>query len=264
MVINHIRIDYFGRISHFEISLTDHLNFLETVYIDEISLIISFLLNNKPKPPISSVLILPNTKIVATVTIKKIEYQVVLLPNEGSTDLCITAFDSGGNDKTKSYFSELSHCIEEDELTFFNDDRDNAQDRFHAYLEEERCDVKESLAIRTEGRSKTRTFRRCLRETLINLEDDESMPTDRNGKQKQRCIYYLNLLSFWDKFHQIQNMHHIKKPIVISKFLECFEDIGESFAILNMIKRSDRQVIFLLPKNKKKMPLWNMIIERRC
>ena len=60
-------------------------------------------------------------------------------------------------------------------------------------------------------------------------------------------LSFISIADFWDRAEKIRNMNGVRKPLIVSSFLE---RIDESIDITNLLEKTnslDRQIIMLVP-----------------
>lgn len=270
MIIQRITVQNFGAIALFDCELESGLNIIKSRHIDALSHAIQLLLNHK-----TSLLPLPgargNTKIEALIRIANKPFRVVASGAEEQDKLCLHAYDACGADATREFFYFTSHCIEHDMATVFQGDSPPPF-RLLQYLEEDRHYVPRELGMRTDRISETQAFRSYLKRFIKDFTPETICegkqyrlilhPNGRYGVQHIsqegiavslseseqilfRYLCFLRTAEFWRGFEELRNLHSVKKPLLVSHFLE---RLDESIDVRHLWKRTahlKRQLIIL-------------------
>ena len=247
MTINQITIENFAGIAHLNITLDEHIHFIETTYIEEMTIILTRLLSVEPQLPVFASWIRDDTRITATVFLSDKQYTVRIDANEKMSEIALKVFDSEGKDKTSNYCLNLMNCIEEDDLTVFTGCDPEITERLYHYMDEETFYPHKGLSKLTDGCSDTNSFRLWLRR-FIKDEPQEVL----NNEVQFRFLCHLKAIEFWDGFEDIRNLHYVRKPFIVKDYAEHLEDPNEMNTLFDRAIDTDRQVIVVLPVNKEK------------
>ena len=173
---------------------------------------------------------------------------------------------------TDEYFENLKQPQEMDSALFFH--RFRQQDypcRLQKYKNILQYYPEGNFSALTQGYGLTRSFRGFISQYIhhykpIRLCESKDLfikllsngcftagPSDNSEKiflsESENVIYnYLSFISiadFWDRADRIRNMHSIRKPLVVSSFLEHIDNCKDISHILKRTARLDRQTIIL-------------------
>jgi hypothetical protein len=265
MIIKELRIQNLGRITHFSKKFDDGLNVLRDYRRDELSLAIRFIFNHKiPPPPNISAGV--DTRIEAVVLLAEKEYRVVATPNnKGKCKLFCQ--DESLKDVTSEYLYLTTHAYEQDLTDVFSGNEEEIFLRFLKYANEDLYYAKDELSRDTGGLSNIKAFRRYLREFIESFEPEllrdgkgYEIVLRKNGRYDVKCrahgfssnmlseservmfkfLCFLRTAEFWHGFEEIRNLHSVKKPLLISGFLEKLDesiDVGELLLRTEKLKR---------------------------
>ena len=144
--------------------------------------------------------------------------------------------------------------------------------RFLKYINEDLYYSPHELARATDGFSNVKAFRRYLRSFIDNFKPEllrdgkgYEIIIEKNGNYAVKCrvngsvtsilsesermlfryLCFLRTAEFWHGFEELRNLHVIKKPLLISGFLE---KLDESIDVRELLCRTDklkRQTILL-------------------
>ena len=271
MLLKKITIRNLGAVDALECDFENGQNVVKNRHTDEISGAIQFVMNHRashlPKRWVSG-----STLIEALVCILEKEYQLLAAPNLKQTDLCLCAYDTEGNEKTREYLYLTSHCAEQDLCDVFDTDAAKMFLKPIQYLDEDRYYFPGDLSKRTDRLSETKAFRFYLKtfikdfksETIrdgkryelylkkdgrysVRYKDDNDMPVFLSESEHTlfRYLCFLRTAEFWQGFEELRNLHGVKKPIVIENFLERLDESIDIQDILERTKRLNRQIIML-------------------
>lgn len=266
MIIKELKVQNLGRISHFSHKFEEGANVLGDYRRDELSFAIRLIFNHKIPPP-PSISVGVDTRIEATVLLAEKEYSVLATPdNNGRFKLFCQ--DSSGKDATHEYLYSTTHTYEQDMTDIFSgSEEEEVLLRFFKYANEDLYYSKDELSRNTGGLSNIKAFRRYLREFIESFEPEllrdgkgYEIVLRKDGRYAVRCRTYglrSNMLSesermmfkflcflrtaeFWQGFEEIRNLHSVKKPLLISGFLEKLDesiDVGELLLRTEKLKR---------------------------
>lgn len=250
MTINQITIENFGGIAHLVVSLDEHIHLMETSYIEEMIVILTRLLSVEPQLTVSASWIRDGTRITATVLLSNKQYTVRIDADEKKSEMNLKAFDSDGNDRTSDYRLNLKHCVEEDGLTVFTGCDPEITERLYHYMDEETFYPQKSLAGLTDGCSNTNSFRLWLHRYIKDT--PKEIPSD---EMQFRFLCHVKAIEFWDGFEDIRNLHYVRKPLIVKDYGEHIEDCNETNTLFDRAMDTGRQVIVVVPVNKKERKL---------
>lgn len=238
-IITHLTIVRLGKLSRFETSLDSCVNILKTEFSEEIILALTVLLNVTPKPVLPTAFIHDNTLILADILCSNEQYTVKIMPDTDKKELVTAAFDRYGNDVTRKYLYEMSHCADEDKLVLFDAENSAAKDLIYGYYNRDTLTSSENHIKKDVN---TQAFRLWLRKfaqnsppepisrggnlkAALNTDGNFSVISDSNHfelSEQEKAIFnyicHLKALSLWDGFEEIRNFHYIKKPIIVRLF----------------------------------------------
>ena len=265
MIIKELRIQNLGRITHFSHKFEEGTNVLGDYRRDELSFAIRLILNHKTPPP-PSISAGVDTRIEATVLLAEKEYRVLATPdNKGRFKLFCQ--DESLKDVTNEYLYLTTHTYEQDLTDVFSGNEEEIFLRFLKYANEDLYYSKDELSRDTGGLSNIKAFRRYLGEFIKNFEPEllrdgkgYEIVLRKDGRYAVRChthgfssnmlsesermmfkyLCFLRTAEFWHGFEQIRNLHSIKKPLLISGFIEKLDesiDVGELLLRTEKLKR---------------------------
>ena len=270
MILKNITIQNLGFITHLSHEFKEGLNVVKDHRRDELSFAFRLVFNNRTPPPLSfSVGV--DTRIEAEVLLQEKEYRVVasLDQREGFKLSC---FDSSGADVTSEYLYLTGHSYEQDLSDVFSGDEKDIYCRFLKYANEDFYYSNGGLAKSTDGLSNIKAFRRYLRDFLDNFEPEllregkgYEIFIKKNGRYAVRCRYdgavaealsqservlfrylcFLRTAEFWHGFEELRNLHGIKKPLLISGFLEKLDESIDVSELLFRTEKLQRQTILI-------------------
>ena len=198
------------------------------------------LLNVTPKPILPTAFIHDSTLILADILCSNEQYTVKIMPDTDKKELVTAAFDRYGNDVTRKYLYEMSHCADEDKLVLFDAENSAAKDLIYGYYNRDTLTSSENHIKKAVN---TQAFRLWLRKfaqnsppepisrggnlrAALNTDGSFSVISDSNHfelSEQEKAIFnyicHLKALSLWDGFEEIRNFHYIKKPIIARLFL---------------------------------------------
>ena len=271
MLLKKITIQNLGAVDAFECDFENGLNIVKNRYTEEISGAIQLVLNHRasylPRLWVSG-----STRIEALVCILGTEYLLRTSPSLKQNSLCLRAYDVDGNEKTREYLYLTSHCAEQDLCEVFNKDTEKIFFKPIQYLDEDHYYSPRDLSKSTNRLSETKAFRSYLKTFIKDFKPE----TIRDGKRYElyfkkdgryavrytgendipvflseseqtlfRYLCFLRTAEFWQGFEELRNLHCVKKPIIITDFLERLDESINMQDILERTKRLNRQIIML-------------------
>ena len=275
MILKHITIQNLGAITYFSHAFSEGLTILGDDRRDALSFAFRRIFNHRTPPPMG-LSIGADTKIEGNVRIAEKNYRVILSPDNSKTNLKLSCYDESGKDAASEYLYLTGHSCEQDLADVFSGDEDEASYRFLRYANEDLYYSKGELSKVTDGLSDINAFRRYLRDFLGNsqpelLRDgkgyeiflsesgryavrykDGGSVTDTLSVSEKMLFKYLCFLrtaEFWRGFEEIRNLHGIKKPLLISGFLERLDEAIDAKEFLSRAETLKRQVILITNKD---------------
>ena len=266
MFIQHITIENFGAIRHYDTDLSRGLNIVEGHYGEELHAAIGFLVRNGETPGIPEQWLRDDLLISATICLEDAIYTVCIRSILGRPQMFAT--DPKGNDATTQYQYALSHCEEQNSAELFGGWEPYIHLRLSDYCDRDIWDV---LSDRTDRLIDTKTFHRYLYNYIrsfvpepINSAKNYLITINQQGKfevilpgfegkihlseTEKRLFYYicfLNIAEFWTGFESIRDLHHEKKPLIIQNFLEFLDESTDISALVARTAKLHRQIIIL-------------------
>ena len=265
MIIKKTKIKNLGGVSDFVYEFSPCLNIIRSRYTNELSFAFRLIFNHKiPPPPNISVGV--DTRIEATVLLAEKEYRVVAYP-DNERRFKLFCQDLSGKDVTSEYLYSTTHTCEQDLSDVFSGDEEEILLNFLKYANEDLYYAKDELARYTDGLSNIKAFRRYLREFIESFEPEllrdgkgYAIVLEKDGRYAVRCrthglrsnmlsesermmfkfLCFLRTAEFWHGFEEIRNLHSVKKPLLISGFLEKLDesiDVGELLLRTEKLKR---------------------------
>ena len=254
------------------------MNLVKSNTEDELSFAIRLIFNHKIPPP-PSFLAGVGTKIEAMVFLQNKEYRVIASPDECGKDFKLMCLDSKNRDVTSEYLYLTRHSLEQDITEVFSGDEEKIFLRFLKYANEDLYYSKGELSRETGGLSDIKAFRRYLRAFIDNFEPEllrdgkgYEIVLEKGGRYAVRCrsdglvtntlsaaekmlfkyLCFLRTAEFWRGFEDMRNMHSIKKPLLISGFLERLDESIDVGGLLCRTEKIKRQTILITKDNKKR------------
>lgn len=271
MILKELIIRNLGAITFFSHSFSDSLNIITERNLKELSYAIRSVFNHKI-PPQTSHGVGVETKIEAQVALDNRIYNVLALPRENGTSLGLRCLGEGGRDATEEYLYLTSHCPEMDLSEIFAGDEDKVFLRFLKYASEDLYYSAGELSALTHGLSDVKAFRTYLRSFIDSFEPEllrdgrqYEIFLEKNGKYSVRCkidssipralsasektlfryLCFLRTAEFWHGFEKLRNLHSIKKPLIISDFLERLDESVDVRPLLERTEKLNRQILLL-------------------
>ena len=251
------------------------MNILVDYRRDELSFAFGVIFNQKI-PPRRNYSVGVDTKIEANLLLSEKEYRVVAVFDKREERFKLSCFDSSGADVTNEYLYLTRHSYEQDSADVFFGDEDEESYRFLRYANEDLYYSKGELSSVTGGLSDIKAFRRYLHDFLgnsqpellrngkgyeiflsesgryaVRYKDSGSLATMLSASEKMLFKYlcFLRTAEFWHGFEEIRNLHGIKKPLIISGFLEKLDESIDVRELLNRAKKLKRQTILITNKD---------------
>ena len=273
MFLKNISIQNLGSIQRFSHEFNEGLNIVRDFRQDVISFAIRLICGHKIPPP-PNVSVGAETKIEANIQVAEKEYHVVALPDEQNRSFKLSC-DRFGIDATSEYLYLTRHSYEQDFADIFSGDEDEASYRFLRYANEDLYYSKGELSKITGGLSSIKAFRRYLHDFLENFKpellrdgkgyeiflsesgryavrykDSGTVTTMLSASEKMLFQYlcFLRTAEFWRGFEELRNLHSIKKPLIISGFLEKLDESIDVRELLCRAKKLKRQTILITNK----------------
>ena len=275
MILKKITIQNLGSIPCLSQEFKEGLNVLVDYRRDELSFAFRLISGHKiPPPPNISVGV--DTRIEARVLLCEKEYRVVAVLDKREDHFKLSCFDSSGANVTSEYLYLTRHSYEQDFADVFTGDEDESSYRFLRYANEDLYFSKGELSKVTGGLSDIKAFRRYLRDFLgnsqpellrdgkgyeiflsesgryaVRYKDSGSVTNMLSASEKMLFKYlcFLRTAEFWHGFEEIRNLHGIKKPLIISGFLEKLDESIDVRELLNRAKKLKRQTILITNKD---------------
>ena len=270
MIIKKLQAKNLGAVSDFIYEFSSRLNIIRSRYTNELSFAIRLIFNHKIPPP-PSISAGVDTRIEATVLLAEKEYRVLATPdNKGGFKLFCQ--DSSENDVTREYLYSTAHTYEQDLADVFSGSEEEVPLRFLKYANEDLYYSKDELSRATDGLSNIKAFRRYLHEFIKSFEPEllrdgkgYEIVLEKDGRYAVRCrthglrsnmlsesermmfkfLCFLRTAEFWHGFEEIRNLHSIKKPLLISGFLEKLDESIDVRELLNRAEKLKRQTILI-------------------
>lgn len=255
----------------FEHDFRDDVNVVKNRHTEELSYAIQVALNHRALPP-PRAMVREGTKIEATVCVTEKTYRLVATTEPNQKNLCVRVFDEDGMDATREYTAVASHCPEHDLCDCFWGDAPEALFRPLQYWHEDRYYAAHELSRRTERRSDTKTFRAYLNAFIksfrpeiiregkrfelclmtggtyaVRYRDDYGAPVFLSESEQTlfRYLCFLRTAEFWHGFEELRNLHCVKKPMLLTNFLERLDESINTQDLLSRAHRLQRQIIVL-------------------
>ena len=276
MILRNINIQNLGSVTHFSQDFAADLNVLEEKALDEISYAIRSVLNHKI-PPSPLRWLKGGTRVEANVLIDGKNYLVLAAPNEAYKGLKLRCYDDDGIDITAEYLYLTSHCYEQDLSDVFAGEEEKMLLRFLKYANEDLYYSPRELSEKTDGLSDVKAFRTYLRSFIEDFqpeplrdEKEYEIIIEKCGRYAVRCkidsstpsalsesertlfryLCFLLTAEFWQGFEELRNLHSIKKPLLVSNFLERLDEAIDVGHLLLRTRRLKRQIIILTTKKR--------------
>ena len=266
MFIQHITIENFGAIRHYDTELQQGLNIVESRYGAELHEAIGFLVCNGEVSGIPEQWLRDDLLISATIRLEDTVYTVCIRSISGRPQMSAT--DPTGNDVTAQYKYTLSHCEEQNGAELFGGWEPYIHLRLCDYCDQDFWDV---LSDRTDRLIDTKTFHRYLYNYIrsfvpepINSKKNYLASVNQQGKfevilpgfdgeihlsetEKRLFSYicFLNVAEFWAGFEVMRDLHHEKKPLLIQDFLEYLDEGADISGLIARTQKLHRQIIIL-------------------
>ena len=270
MILKNISIQNLGAITHFYKDFSAGLNVVHDRRCEALSFAMCVILNHRPPlPPSLSAGV--KTKIEADVFLQEKLYRVIASFDTAKKGFTLSCYDQSGGDLTGEYLYLTTQSHEQDAAAVFTGE-EATQPRFLRYADEDRYFPEKRLSRATDGLSDVKAFRRYLRSFIENfapelLRDGKTyeMFIERGGSYAVRCridgkitqdlsetesmifryLCFLRTAEFWHGFEEIRNLHAIKKPMIISGFLERLDKSIDVCDFLGRAVRIQDQTILI-------------------
>ena len=274
MFLKNITIQNLGGITHFSYEFREGLNIVKDERQEALSFAIRWILNHKT-PPLPNISVGVGTKIEAIILLLEKEYRVTVTHNKSGEGFQLLCSDASGVDVTDDYLYLTKHSYEQDERDVFSGDASELAYCFLKYADEDRYYSQGELSRLTDGFSDTGAFRRYLKSFIDTFEPeplcigksyalylsqdgrytvryrDSGAVTNMLSASEKMLFKYLCFLrtaEFWHGFEELRNLHGIKKPMLISGFLEKLDESIDVRELLNRAKKLKRQTILITNK----------------
>ena len=275
MFIEHITIENFGTIRHYDTHLQQGLNIVESRHATELYTAIACLICNDQAQGIPSQWLRDDLLICAGISLADTVYTVHIRSISGQPRMF--AVDPTGAEATARYQYALAHCREQNSAELFGGWEPRLPLRLFDYRD------RDLWAVPADRSLTTKTFRRYLYQYLhdfcpepINSQKNYMLSVNRQGKfevtlpgyageiylseTEKRLFYYhcfLNVAEFWAGFEKMRDLHHEKKPLLIRDFLEFLD---ASTDISNLIARTQKlrrqSIILTIPMDEETKKKW--------
>ncbi len=290
MFIQHIAIENFGAIRHYDTELRQGLNVVEGRYATELREVIGFLVCNDQAHVSSEQWLRDDLHISATICLEDTVYTVCIRSLLGRLQMFAT--DPTGAEVTAQYQYALSHCEEQNSAELFGGWEPYIPLRLCDYCNRDIWDI---LSDRTDRMIDTKTFHRYLYNYIcsfvpepINSKKNYLASINQHGefevilpgfegeihlseteKRLFDYICFLNIAEFWAEFESIRDLHHEKKPLLIQDFLEFLDEGADISGLIARTQKLHRQIIILTsPMDEEAKKKWmgenNGIFFRSC
>ena len=253
MILKNISIQNLGSIAYFSKGLSHGLNIIDTTDREELLYAIRLIFNHKTTPP-PSFSVGVDTRIEAAVLLEEKEYRVIASLDHGEC-FKLSCLDASGTDVTSEYLYLTYHTTVHDLSDIFY-----GEDRLFPRL------------VKDKSLSNIKAFRRYLRDFPDNFEPellrggkDYEIFLKKNGRyavrhrsdgsvtnalsESERVLFrylcFLRTAEFWAGFEEIRNIHAIKKPLIISGFLERLDESIDVGDLLHRTEKLTRQAILI-------------------
>ena len=271
MILKKINIQNLGFITHFSYEFTKDLNILRDYRRVEISFAIRLILGHKIPPPLG-LRAGVETRVLASVSIFEKLYTVSAYYDKNEGIFKLSCLDTDGFDVTGEYLYSISHSREQDLSEVFEADEDKLFLRFLKYANAELYYSHRELSELTDGMSDIKAFRAYLRSFICNFEPEilrdgigYEIVLERDGRYAVRCMIdgsvarrlsesertlfkylcFLRTAEFWHGFEELRNINNIKKPLIISDFLDRLDESIDIEYLLDRTRNLNRQTILL-------------------
>ncbi len=210
----------------------------------------------------------PATCITASLQLDELSCTAALLPSEEALFLTLAVTDENGNDVTKQYEYALSHPNEQDTVERFNGGDSHLATLLYRYRggEEDglRC-AEVLLNTKTFRTLAARHVKSFIPEPINNRAGYGLRPTPegrfilcgRQGREvsamseteRKLFLYacFLNAVSFWEHVQELHDLHHERKPLLVTRFLEFLDPTADIGGLIKRTQQLDRQIIIFVP-----------------
>ena len=274
MILKNIKIQNLGSITDFSHEFREGLNVLGDYRRDELSFAFRLICGHKIPPP-PSISVGVDTRIEAELFLSEKEYHIAASLDKQKQKLVLSCRDSSGSNVTKEYLYLTGHSCEQDLADVFSGDEGESSCRFLRYANEDLYYSKGELSRVTDGLSSIKAFRRYLHDFLDNFrpeplrdgkryeiflsksgryavrykDGDSTTVLSESEKMLFKYLCFLRTAEFWHGFEELRNLHGIKKPLLISGFLERLDESIDVRELLLRTENLGRQVILITNTN---------------
>lgn len=251
------------------------INRLRVRESDTLLYAIRLVLGHKTPPPLPDFWKAAEARAEAEVWMEDKLYFVKISPSEDGKAPILHAQGTGGEAVTAEYRYLCSHSPEQDAADLFDNRQSQTPRTIFGYANEDLCYAPRELAGRTEGASRLRAFRAYLREFIGGFEAEplrtgkpyelfltpsgeyavrhrdriEPVLLSASEQTLFRYLCFLRTAEFWHGFESMRNLHSIKKPLLITRFLECLDESIDVSALLSRTAALGRQVLLFEPRS---------------
>ena len=276
MILKNITIQNLGTVTQFSGSFTNGYNVLKDHRTAELLFAVRSVLNHKETPP-PNLRVEASTKIDAELEVEGKRYFVHISPSPTLSKMDIQCHGEGGEDLSAEFKYLTSHPPEQDLSEVFSCN-DRTLLRFLKYANDDLYYSPKELQKTTGGLSAIKAFRAYLRSFIKNFKPEKlrdgkeyEITLEKSGKyavrykkdgevatslsESEKMIFrylcFLRTAEFWGGFEELRNMHSIKKPLLISGFLERLDESINTKQLLERTRKLKRQII-LFTKNTER------------
>ena len=249
------------------------INRLRVRESDTLLYAIRLVLGHKTPPPLPDFWKAAEARAEAEVLIEGKPYFIEIAPSEDEKAPILRAQGAQGATVTAEYRYLCTHSPEQDAADLFDNRQSLTPRPLFGYANEDLCYAPRELARRTEGVSSLRAFRAYLREFIRGFEAEplcagkpyeffltpsgeyavrrrdriEPVLLSASEQTLFRYLCFLRTVEFWHGFESMRNLHSIKKPLLITHFLECLDESIDILALLSRTAALGRQVLLFEP-----------------
>lgn len=272
MIIKSITIENLGAVDVFSCDFLDDLNIVKSRATEELAQAINIVLNHKFSSPLSCCRAREDTKITATVCILGKIYSIQAVHDMTRHTFVLSAANQCGEDATVEYLYLMSHCQAQDEAEMFNGTEKMHRFRLMYYLNSECDSAPYELKRNVDDFLHNKTFRSHLSKFVKGFKPEPiragkpyELIVRKNGifdvqsaidraqsvflsESERRLFGYLCFLrtaELWCEFEELRNLHAVKKPLVVTNFLERLDESIDTKELLLRTRQLNRQAIIL-------------------
>lgn len=272
MIIKSITIENLGVADSFSWDFLDDLNIVKSWATEEVAQAINIVLNRKFSSPLSCCLAREDMKIRATVSVLGKIYFIQAVRNMTCHIFLLSAVNQCGEDATAEYLYLTSHCQIQDEAETFDGNENMHQYRLMKYLNNECDSATHEFKRNVDDFLHNKTFRSHLSKFVKSFKPepiragkpyelivrrsgifDVQSTIDRTqavflSESERRLFGYLCFLrtaELWCEFEELRNLHAVKKPLIVTNFLERLDESIDTKAQLIRTRQLNRQTIIL-------------------